>query len=63
MFQQITINIYLSESMEQDMPKTGDEEIAAIEKHSAVIDRILMTDLNISADDLQQLGYTVTIDT
>ena len=62
MFQQITISISLSDSMEQDMPKSGAGEITAIDKHSEVIYRTLVDPLKEAATDLIGLGYFVHID-
>ena len=63
MFQQITITIDLSEPMKQDMPKSGAGEMTAMDKHSAIIDRVLVDPLKEElAADLRQLGYFVAID-
>ena len=62
MFQQITIDIDLSETMEQDMPKSGTGEMAAIDKHSDVIDRVLVDPIRKAVADLEALGYFARID-
>lgn len=62
MFQQITISISLSESMQQAMPESGTEEMTAIDKHSATINRALVDPLKEAAVDLVALGYSVHID-
>ncbi len=62
MFQQITITIDLSPEMESDMPKAGDAETAAIDRHSEAIDRAIGETLVDLRDSLVACGYTVEID-
>jgi len=62
MFQQITIDIDLSETMEQDMPKSGAGEMTAMDKHGAVIDRVLVDPIREAVANLEALGYFARID-
>lgn len=62
MFQRITITIDLSHQMDADMPTSGTGEMEAIDKHSAVIDRMVTEPLRGLVDELRSLGYIVDVD-
>ncbi|KKM17354.1 hypothetical protein LCGC14_1676590 [marine sediment metagenome] len=61
-FLTMQIAVSLSVSMKADIPKSGEAEIQAIDKHSDAIDRIVDSRLHEIAQDLISAGYTVEID-